>query len=194
MDDRPVNKSVFMSLLFQNYKIIFPAQFKVFNYRRAALLIVFALLITLSFSVVGFAQEKDEEQTEAVLIFNKGQDAHEKGDLQTALKFYDEAIKLAPEFPEVEFQRGNALLTLGKPDEAERAFRRAIELREDWTLPMASLGGLLIRKNNFAEAETVLNKAVELDAQNFPAFVALTELRLKQKATPIVLNRVRRFL
>ncbi|MBA3599756.1 MAG: hypothetical protein H0W45_00745, partial [Acidobacteria bacterium] len=75
-----MNKSVFMSLLLQKYKIIFPAQFKVFNYRRAALLIVFALLITLSFSVVGFAQEVDEEQTEAVLIFNKGQDAHEKGD------------------------------------------------------------------------------------------------------------------
>ncbi|MBA4184359.1 MAG: tetratricopeptide repeat protein, partial [Acidobacteria bacterium] len=177
-----------MSLLFQKYKVTFASQFKVFHYRRAALLIVSALLITLSFSVVSIAQ--DEEQPEAVLIFNKGQDAHEKGDLQTALKFYDEAIKLAPEFPEVEFQRGNVLLTLGKSDEAERAFRRAIELREDWTLPMASLGSLLIQKNNFAEAETVLNKAIELDVQNFPAFVALTELRLKQKASPIVLKEL----
>jgi len=55
---------------------------------------------------------------------------------------------------------------------------------------MASLGGLLIQKNNFAEAETVLNKAVELDAQNFPAFVALTELRLKSKAAPVVLKKL----
>ncbi|MDQ3062905.1 MAG: tetratricopeptide repeat protein [Acidobacteriota bacterium] len=179
-----------MSLLFQIYKIIFASQFKVFHYLRAILLIVFAFLIMLSFSVVSSAQEEDEEQTEAVLIFNKGQDAHEKGDLQTALKFYDEAIKLAPKFPEAEFQRGNALLTLGKSDEAEQAFRRAIELREDWTLPMASLGGLLIQKNNFAEAETVLSKAVELDAQNFPAYVALTELRLKQKAAPVVLKEL----
>ena len=179
-----------MPLFFQKYKIIFASQYKVFRYRNAALLIVFAFLIMLSFSVVSSAQEEDEEQTEAVLIFNKGQDAHEKGDLQTALKFYDEAIKLAPKFPEAEFQRGNALLTLGKSDEAEQAFRRAIELREDWTLPMASLGGLLIQKNNFAEAETVLSKAVELDAQNFPAYVALTELRLKQKAAPVVLKEL----
>jgi len=179
-----------MSLLFQKYKIIFSSQCKVFHHRRAALLIVFACLIILSFSAGSFAQEEDEEQAGAVLIFNKGQDAHEKGDLQTALKFYDEAIKLAPEFPEVEFQRGNVLLALGKSDEAERAFRRAIELREDWTLPMASLGALLIQKNDFAEAETVLNKAVELDAQNFPAFVALTELRLKQKAEPVILKEL----
>lgn len=185
-----MNKSVFMALLFQKYTIIFPSQLKVFPYLRAALLIVCACLITLSFSAGSFAQQEDEKQTEAVLIFNKGQDAHEKGDFLTALKFYDEAIKLAPEFPEVEFQRGNALLTLGKFDEAERAFRRAIELREDWTLPMTSLGGLLIQKNNFAEAETTLNKAVELDAQNFPAFVALTELRLKQKAAPVVLKEL----
>ncbi|MDQ3714166.1 MAG: tetratricopeptide repeat protein [Acidobacteriota bacterium] len=179
-----------MSLLFQKYKIIFASQVKVFHYRRAALLILFAFLMTLSFPAVGLAQDEDQEQAGAVLIFNKGQDAHEKGDLQTALKFYDEAIKLAPEFPEVEFQRGNILLTLGKSEEAERAFRRAIELREDWTLPMASLGGLLIQKNNFAEAEIVLNKAVELEAQNFPAFVALTELRLKSKASPVALKEL----
>ncbi|MDQ3179726.1 MAG: tetratricopeptide repeat protein [Acidobacteriota bacterium] len=116
------------------------------------------------------------------MLFNQGQDAHEKGDLQTALKFYDEAIKLAPEFPEAEYQRGNALQSLGKIAEAEKAFRRALELREDWTLPMTSLGALLVDKNNFAEAEKVLTKAIELDAQNFPAYSALTELRLKSKA------------
>ncbi len=88
-----------MSLLFQKYNIIFPAQFKVFHYLRATLLVVLVFLITLAFSIVSSAQEEDEDQTEAVLIFNKGQDAHEKGDLQTALKFYDEAIKLAPELP-----------------------------------------------------------------------------------------------
>lgn len=139
------------------------------------------------FSAVNFAQEDEPDesaQTEAVASFNKGQDAHEKGDFQTALKFYDEAVKLAPEFPEAEFQRGNALLSLNKSDEAEKAFRRAIELRDDWTLPMASLGAVLVNKNKFAEAETILTKAVELDANNFPAYVALTELRLKAKAAP----------
>jgi tetratricopeptide (TPR) repeat protein len=117
---------------------------------RKALLIFFALFLTLSIVSNGLAQDEDGEDksAEAILIFNKGQDAHEKGDFAAAVKFYEEAIKLAPEFPEVEFQRGNALLALGNSSEAEKAFRRAIELRADWTLPMVVLGGLLI--NNFS--------------------------------------------
>ena len=150
---------------------------------------VFAFFIVIFFSSVNFAQEEDEDNSsEAILIFNKGQDAHEKGDLETALKFYDEAIKLAPEFPEVEFQRGNALLTLGNSDEAEKAFRRAIELREDWTLPIINLGGLLVSRGKYSEAEKFLTKAIELDANSFPAYVALTELRLKTNAAPDILK------
>ncbi len=156
----------------------------------------FALSLSLLFlSVsVSIAQEDEtdggEAQAAAVEKFNQGQDAHEKGDFRTALKFYDEAVKLAPEFPEVEFQRGNIFISLNDPDNAEKAFRRAIELREDWTLPMASLGNLLIDKNKFAEAETILLKSIELDANNFPAYVALTELRLKTKAAPPVLQEL----
>lgn len=163
--------------------------------RQRILYIVFLLLTTLSLADINCAQEEeDDAQAEAVIIFSKGQDAHEKGDLQTALKFYDEAIRLAPEFPEIEFQRGNALFALNKPDEAEKAFRRAIELREDWTLPMANLGGLLVQKSNYAEAEKILTKAVELDAQNSPAYVSLAELRLKTKAAPAVIKELLRKL
>ena len=138
---------------------------------------------------MSFAQA-EPEPNDPLTLFNQGQDAHEKGNLNTALKFYDEAIKLAPEFPEAEYQRGNALNSLGKTVEAEKAFRRAIELREDWTLPMTALGALLIDKNNFAEAEKVLTKAIELDAQNFSAFSALTELRLKEHADAKIIKEL----
>ncbi len=172
-----------MSLFFLKSKINYA-------FRRPVLLFAFTFFIVLSLSSVNYAQEDENKQAEAISIFNKGQDAHEKGDLLTAIKFYDEAIKLAPEFPEVEFQRGTALLILGRANAAETAFRRAIELREDWTLPMVSLGGLLVDKDRFAEAEKVLNKAIELDARNFPAFVVLTELRLKTKAAPDILKEL----
>lgn len=157
------------------------------------LLVLMGVSILFSAAQNNFAQEDEPDenaQAEAVAKFNQGQDAHEKGDYRTALKFYDEAIKIAPEFPEVEFQRGNALLSLKNSADAEKAFRRAVELRDDWTLPMASLGSLLIEKNNYAEAEKFLTKAVELDANNFPAYAALTELRLKTKAAPEVLKEL----
>lgn len=171
-----------MFVFFHQYKLNFLCR----NFLPFALPIV----LTLAFSVAAVAQEDDEDdaQTQAIAVFNRGQDAHEKGDLTAAIKLYDEAIKLAPEFPEAEFQRANASLALGNRDEAEKSFRRAIELRADWTLPMASLGSLLVERNNFAEAEKFLTKAVELDRQNSPAYVALAELRLKTRAAPETLK------
>jgi len=132
--------------------------------------------------------ESDENIQKAIQLFNQGQDAHEKNDYLTALKFYDEALKLFPEFPEAEFQRANALQSLNKFDAAEQAFRRALELREDWSLPMTSLGALLVEKGNFAEAEEFLTKAIDLDGANFLAYSALTELKLRIKANPAVLK------
>lgn len=150
------------------------------------------ILTTLLFSAFSaHAQEDGEDNSgEAVALFNQGQDAHEKGDLETALKFYDQALRIIPEFPEAEYQRGAAFLSLKKYTEAEKAFRRALELREEWTLPMAQLGSLLVNRNQFAEAERLLVKATEADDQNFLAYSALTELRLKTKASPEILRKL----
>jgi len=159
-------------------------------YRRSISFFPALLFLLFSFSAFTFAQEKVDEQENPVVIFNQGQEAHEKGDLQTAINLYEKALKIVPEFPEAEYQKGNVLLALGKTDEAEKAFRRAVALRADWTLPMASLGLLLVRKNQFPEAEKILLKAIELDGQNFPALAALTELQIASKAKPETLREL----
>ena len=159
-----------------------------FSRRQKVLSALFAVFLMFAFVSANFAQEEDENIQNAIKIFNQGQDAHEKNDFQTAVKFYDEALKLFPEFPEAALQRGNALLSLNKPDEAEKAFRRALELREDWSLPMTSLGALLVEKGNFAEAETLLTKAIEQDGANFLAYSALTDLRLRTKSSAEILK------
>lgn len=158
--------------------------------RRRLRMLCAVSVVLLSLSFVSPAQETAEDELDPVAIFNQGQDAHEKGDLATAVKFYEQALKIAPEFPEAEFQRGAALLSLGNRKEAEKSFRRAAALRADWSPPLASLGALLIRNNQFSEAEKILLKAVSLDAQNFPALVALTELRIKSKADQAVLREL----
>ena len=159
----------------------------VFDRRGFLLSDIYAVILIFSFAIVCLAQD---EADEAIKIFNQAQEAHEKGDLRAALKSYDEAIKLLPEFPEAEFQRGNALLSLGKTDEAEKSFRRALELRADWTLPMTNLGALLVQKNNFPEAEKLLTKAIDENELNFAAYSALTDLRLKTNASPEVLKEL----
>lgn len=132
-------------------------------------------------------QGGDENSGEAISLFNKGQDAHERGEFASAIDLYEKALKIIPDFPEAELQRGNALLSLGRTDDAEKAFRRAVELRPDWTLALASLGGVLVQKARFAEAETILTKAIELDELNFPAYASMTELRLRTNAKRDVL-------
>lgn len=162
--------------------------FLLFSRKRVSILI-FSLLF--SFSVVSVCRaQEDAETDDAVEIFNQGQDAHEKGDFKTAIELYQKALKIVPEFPEAEYQLGTVFLALNQTDDAEKAFQRAIELRVDWSLPMASLGAILVQKNQFAEAEKILTKAVELDEMNSPAFVALTDLRLKTKAAPAILKQL----
>lgn len=158
--------------------------------------------VFLSLPVFLRAQETGDEQEDPVAIFNQGQTAHEKGDLQAAINLYEKALKIIPEFPEAEYQRGVALLASGKTDEAEKAVRRAVELRADWSLATAKLGEMLVRKYNLSsfqgnsekqgkiydEASQVLTKAIQLDANNFPALVALVELRLNSSAPANVLR------
>jgi tetratricopeptide (TPR) repeat protein len=129
-------------------------------------------------------------QDDAVSLFNQAQDLHEKGDLTGAIGLYDKAIEALPEFPEAEFQRANALLSLGKRADAEKGFRRSVELRPDWSPPAAALGGLLVADGKFSEAESILSKALEIDPQNSPALAALIDLRIHTHASNAVLQEL----
>jgi tetratricopeptide (TPR) repeat protein len=137
---------------------------------------------------VEFTQGQQSETTETIQgdpveIFYQAQDAHSRGELKKALELYDKALKINPEFPEAEYQRATIYLTLGETENAEKSFRRAIEIRRDWTLPIAELGALLVQKSEYPEAEKLLNKAIRLDGMSFPAYVALTELKIKTNAS-----------
>jgi len=154
--------------------------------------IVIALLCLTICVIPTFAQGDGDSPQDAVAIFNQAQDIHEKGDLAGAIKLYDKAIALTENFPEAEYQKGNAYLALNRIDEAETAFRKAIENRPDWSLALAVLGDVLVRKQKSAsesgnaveskrltaDAAQTLAKAIELDANNFPAYAALVDLQL----------------
>ena len=153
---------------------------------RAIITYALALSLTLFCSApVAHAQSDgvtDDGEIDPIKLFERGQDAHARGDLELALKLYGQAIELRPEFPEAEYQRAMAFLSLGRLPEAEKGFRRAVELRSDWAMPAAALGALLVRLTRFEEAEKHLNRALELDAKNPSALVALTDLRLRTGA------------
>ena len=153
-------------------------------------LAILALLIAgfLVYAPSFVAAQTDDEAADPVAVFNGAQDLHEKGDYIGAIELYKKALKIEPHFPEAEYQCGIAYLALGKNAEAEQAFRRTIEIRPDWTLALTSLGSLLVWNWGFEkEAERILLKVLELEPQNSPALVAMTDLRLKTRADFTVL-------
>lgn len=147
-----------------------------------------AVILLLMITAFNFGQEIEDNSGEAVALFNEAQDVHEKGDLAAAIKLYEKALSIIPKFPEAEFQLGTAFLSLGRIDEAEKSFRRVVAYKDDWTLALTTLGSVLVTKAKYAEAEQFLSKAITLDELNFPAYTALTELRLKTKSSPAVLT------
>jgi tetratricopeptide (TPR) repeat protein len=171
----PMN-SLLRSLPFSNFVL-----HRRFSVPRA--LVVISLVF--SFTTSAFAQGDNDiasGEDDPVKLFERGQDAHARGDLTEALEFYDEAIKLRPDFPEAEYQRGTIFVATQRFAEAEKALRRATELRPEWVLPFAALGDLLVLQKKDTEAEQVLSQALKLDPTNPTALVAATELRLRTKA------------
>ena len=136
------------------------------------------LFVALCFQVAP-AQTEDptDGETDPVKLFERGQNAQAKGDLPRALALYEGALKLRPEFPEAEYQRGVALVALDRSSEAEKAFARAIELRKDWALPNGALGTLLARAGRDKEAEPLLRRAVQLGAKDCVTLDSLSAVR-----------------
>jgi len=155
--------------------------------RRALLILIFAFLF---FGNAVHAQTEDD-QAKIVAAFQDAQDAHEKGDIAKAVELYKKVLTMAPGLPEAEYQLGSAYLSQGNSDEAEKEFRSALEHRPDWSLPMAAVGDMLVRKGKclqasdaaaaaeaFRSANDLLQKAVEADHTNAPAWAAIVDLRL----------------
>jgi tetratricopeptide (TPR) repeat protein len=159
--------------------------------------VVFGAAVLLLLSCNGITQAQTEDAfgdggADPVKLFERGQSAHAHGNLVKALEYYDEAIKVRPEFAEAEFQRGNALVGLGRLAEAESGLRRAIEIRKDWSLPYSALGALLVRLNRDSDAETVLRQAIKLDAQSYLALRMLADVRLRAGDAKEALDLARR--
>jgi tetratricopeptide (TPR) repeat protein len=140
------------------------------------------LLLVLSTAAPVHAQTEEafgDDATDPVRLFERGQAAHAHGEIERALGFYEQALKVRPEFPEAQFQRGNALASLNRLDEAETAFRAAISLKKNWSLPYSALGALQMRRNRDADAEQSFRQALTIDKQDGVALRMLADIRLR---------------
>lgn len=144
------------------------------------LLLTATCLALLSVGSTAYSQDVfGDDATDPVRLFERGQRAHAHGDLEKALVFYEQALKVRPEFPEAEFQRGNVLATLRRLPEAEAAFRLAISYKKNWALPYSALGAVLMRQNRDKEAEQSFQQALAIDSTEGLALRLLSDIRLR---------------
>lgn len=128
--------------------------------------------------VIGQTDDPTNGETDPIKLFERGQDAHAKGDTKLAIQLYEAAIRLKPEFPEAEFQRAMILVVTNRQAEAIEGFKRAVALRPDWAMAYSKFGLALSKPGTFdRDAEPILRRAVEFDDQNLQVIVALAFIR-----------------
>lgn len=113
-----------------------------------------------------------------LLIPHKAHDAMKKGvellygksDYQGSIKQFERATQTYPDYYEAYTQMGVAYMNLNDVANSEKALRKALDLSEQHDQSaLYWLASLLSNAQNFAEAEPLARKAVELDANSWQA-------------------------
>jgi Tfp pilus assembly protein PilF len=94
--------------------------------------------------------------------FNLGMALDEKGQIDEAIRQYQEAIRLKPDYEYAYNNLGIALGEKGQTDEAIRQFQKAIRLNPAYATLHYNLGNFLYKKGQTDEAVEQYQEAVEL--------------------------------
>jgi Flp pilus assembly protein TadD len=97
------------------------------------------------------------------------------GELEVAEAHFRDSLAIKPQ-PAIYNDLGFVLERQGLPDEATRAYRKAIELDPGSATAHYNLGASLARSGQFAEAESQLRRSIELDPTNATAREALAQV------------------
>ncbi|MDR1231791.1 MAG: tetratricopeptide repeat protein [Spirochaetaceae bacterium] len=103
------------------------------------------------------------------------------GKSSNALADLVSAEKLDPSDYWVSYDKGRALLTMNRPDEALEAFERAIALDNTEFAAYVYSAGLLADKGNFVTAEQRYNELARLKPDYFYAYEGIGMLKMKNK-------------
>src|ERR1700730_16176619 len=108
--------------------------------------------------------------------FDKGMERLQKKDLEGSLERFKEATNAFPDYYEAYYQIGVANLELRRGNQAEQALQRSIDLSGGrYAEPQFALGALLCDRQAYSEAEPVLRRAIEVDANSWKGHLFLSQ-------------------
>jgi superkiller protein 3 len=95
--------------------------------------------------------------------FEEGQNAHQRGDLNAAVRLYTTAVTADPTLVLGYYQRAVAFIDLHRGSEAEADLKRVIELQPGFARAHRGLGRLLLDQGRTDESKRAFARALELD-------------------------------
>jgi Flp pilus assembly protein TadD len=97
-----------------------------------------------------------------VRLNRQASNAFNQGNNEDALKLLIKAERQYAFYEVTYHNLGNVFQALHRDDDAEKAFRRAIELKPTFVEAMNDLAALLVKKGDREEAEAILRKAIAI--------------------------------
>jgi tetratricopeptide (TPR) repeat protein len=116
--------------------------------------------------------------------YQKGLEQLAKKDPASGLAHFQKATKKSPSFYEAYYEMGVAKVELNHIDEAEQDFQKSIDLSGGhYAVPHFALGAVLCDKKEYADAERVAQRGLDVDANSPEGYVILGQALLGQKKT-----------
>jgi tetratricopeptide (TPR) repeat protein len=107
--------------------------------------------------------KKSFENTDAWLCYRIGEAYQYKSDFYKANKFYAQACKLAPNFPDFKNKYASTLLSMNSTNQALDLFQELIKEFPNYAPAYSNLGYLYLTQNRFDLASVYFEKALQLD-------------------------------
>src|SRR5262252_3208198 len=105
----------------------------------------------------------DGTKLSAAAAFEEGQNAQQRGDMNSAIRFYTTAIAADASLYQAYYQRGTALLNQGRESDALADFTKVIELEPKFARAHRGLGQVFLDRGQIEEAKKELALAIELE-------------------------------
>ena len=136
--------------------------------------------------IVNVSEFLDAYPKKAVEAFKKGEDYRKQKKDEQAMKSFENAIKIAPDFYQAHTELGILYKRAGRVNDAETEFIKAHELNRTNIEPLLNLTTLYIDENKPERAVSASEEAVKANSRSAPAFfnlgIALYKAAMLDKA------------
>ncbi len=149
-------------------------RFFVFQYK------VVASPINVNSNEVGNMSDNGETVSQIDHLMLEASVVADSGDLEIALKLYDEIVRMSPGNAKALIGMGDCYMKLHLPDKAETYFDQACLNEPDYSKGWLRLGLLALHKNDNKKADICFNKCLENDSDNDRAFCGLGMVRINR--------------